>query len=854
MSRKDRFLALWGRAADLSWDLYDRAVLRRPRATLCALALVSAVCCWGLKDFRADASGDSLVLEHDDDVRFSRAISGRYDNSDFVVVAYQPPEGLFAKAALDRLKKVRDEIGRIPGVSSVITILDVPLLRNPPGPLKDLRENMKTLESPKADLRYAIEEFRTSPIYPNQLVSADLKVSAIQVNFRGEAADREMAARRALFRDKDYRKTITAAERAELGGLEARYRLYTDKVMVERHGQLVEIRGVIRRYSPEARFFLGGIPMIIDDIMGFIKSDVIVFGTAIMLFIAVTLYVIYGRIRWVLLPLGSCVLSVVLMMGGMGYAHWDVTVVSANFVTLQLILSMELAIYIISRYRELLWTKPQGSNHDLVLEAVREAFVPAFYMKLTTIVGFESLIFCDILPVVQFGWIMTLGVIVSMILIYWLVPAVMVLFPKPQAKELSERGASLTFYFARFTVNHRPVIYLATAVVAVGTAVGICRLQVENSFVDYFRKGTDIYKGMKFIDEELGGTTPIDIILQLGAPRQASEAKKAAEPAADKDFAEFGEFGQDNGDAAKYWYTAERIATVEKVHDYLGGLPETGKVLSLATLKKVAVMLNAGQPLDDLSLALLYQSVADQFRGLLITPYVSVENGEARITARIKDSRPGLRRSELIKRIRTELVTKVGLREDQFRVTGLMLLYNNLLQSLYTSQIKSIGFSLLVLFAMLWVLFRSVTISLVALLPQALASLTVLGVMGLGDISLDVMTITIVAVAMGIAVNNTIQYLYRFEREIRRDGDYLRAMHHCHLTIGNPIFYTCLTITVGFGILALSKFVPTVLFGMLIGLAMVVAFVSSQTLLPALVLLTKPFGPGKASPKPAALP
>jgi hypothetical protein len=848
LSLKEGLRALGGRARDRLWELYDRAVLRSPRASLCALALVSAVCCWGLRGFRADASGDSLVLEHDDDVRFYRAVSGRYDNSDFIVVAYQPSEGLFAKAALDRLRKVRDEIGRIPGISSVITILDVPLLRNPPGPLSDLKKNMKTLESPKAELRYAIEEFRTSPIYQDQLVSADGKATAIQVNFRVEKSDREMAARRALLRDQDYRKTLAAAERVELRGLEARYRLYKDQVAAERHGQLAAIRGIIGRYSPEARFYLGGIPMIIDDIMGYIKSDVIVFGTAILLFIMVTLYVIYGRIRWVLLPVVGCVLSVVLMMGGMGYAHWDVTVVSANFVTLQLILSTELAIYIVSRYRELLLANPLGSNHDLVLEAVQEAFVPAFYMKLTTIVGFESLIFCDILPVVQFGWIMTLGVIVSMVVIYWFVPAAMVLFPKPEAKAASEWGAPMMAFFSRFTARRRPVIYAATAVVALATAVGISRLQVENSFVDYFRKSTDIYKGLRFIDESMGGTTSIDIILQLGAPKRASEAKKPAAPASDKDFSEFGEYGRDEGDPAQYWYTAERIATVEKVHDYLSGLPEAGKVLSLATLKKMAVLLNGGAPLDDLSLAFLYQSIADQFRGLLIAPYVSIENGEARITARIKDSSPGLHRAELIKRIRSELVTQVGLREGEFRICGLMLLYNNLLQSLYTSQIKSIGFSLLVLFVMLWVLFRSVTISMVALLPQALASLTVLGVMGLAGISLDVMTITIVAVAMGIAVNNTIQYLYRFEREIRRDGDYLRAMDQCHRTIGYPIFYTCLTITVGFAILALSKFVPTVLFGMLIGLAMVVAFVSSLTLLPALVLLTKPFGTGPTDP------
>jgi hypothetical protein len=812
------------------------------------LALLSAICCWGLREFRADASGDSLVLEHDDDVRYARSVSARYENSDFVVIAYEPPEGLFAQAALQRLQIVRDQLRKIPGVSGVITLLDVPLLRNPPGPIEKLQENIKTLESPKASIRYAQEEVQTSPLYQNQLVGSDLKATAIQINFVVEAADRALIDRRAALREKDYRKTITDDERVELMKLEDGYRVYKDKVAAQRHVQLASIRSIIKKYRSEARFYIGGIPMIIDDIMAYIKSDVVVFGLGIMLFIAITLYVIYGRMRWVVLPLGSCVLSVILMMGGMGLVHWDVTVVSANFVTLQLILTMELAIYVMSRYRELLWEKPNDSNHDLVLEAVKEAFVPAFYMKLTTIVGFESLIFCDILPVVQFGWIMTLGVIVSMVLIYWIVPAVMVLFPKLEAKQESEWGAPLTFQFARFTVNQPGVIYLATLIIAGGTALGIYRLQVENSFVDYFRKDTDIYKGMKFIDESLGGTTPIEIILKLGKGKE--EAKPAA-ASTDAAFDSFGEFEAGGAEASKYWYTSERLATIEKVHDYLEKQPETGKVMSLATLKKTATTLNSGKPLDDIELTFLYNAVADQFKSLLITPYVSIENDEARLTARIRDSSPSLHRAEFIRRIKSDLVNKVGLKEDQFRISGLMLLYNNMLQSLYTSQIKSIGFSLLVLFLMLLVLFRSVTISLIALFPQALASLSVLGVMGLGGISLDVMTITIVAIAMGIAVNNTIQYVYRFEKEIQRDGNYTRAMHHCHLTVGNPIFYTSLTITVGFGILTLSKFVPTIMFGLLIGLAMVIALMSSQTLLPALMLLTKPFpAPAKAPAHP----
>ncbi|MFA5138420.1 MAG: MMPL family transporter [Elusimicrobiota bacterium] len=828
----------------LAWHLYDQAVLVRARSSLLVLTALCALLCYWAKDFRLDASGDSLVLEHDEDVRYFRVMSERYEGSDFLVITYSPIEDLFSARSLDRLKRIREELKTLKRVSSVVTILDVPLLKNPPGTLKDLKKNLKTLESPRSDLKMAVAEFAASPIYQNLLVSQDLKSTAIQVNFRTERSATALVDRRAALREKDYRKILSEVERGELKGLEIQYRRHKDAVRKRRHEDIRAVRGIIRKHSGEARFCLGGVPMIVDDIMSFIRSDLVVFGVGMLLFLVGTLYVIYRRWRWVALPVLACSVAVLVMIGGMGLAGWDVTVVSSNFISLQLILTMSLAIHIVSRYRELLRERPQEDNYALVLDATRKVFIPALYCNLTTMAGFYSLILCDILPVVQFGWMMNLGLIVSMIIVFWMLPAAIILLPKPPVDQdqESEFGRPFTDFFARVTERHRGAVYAVSLVVAVATGVGMSRLEVENSFIDYFKESTEIYRGMKFIDENLGGTTPLDIIIDLKAE---APAKPIPAPAAkpDDEFSAFDEFEEEEADPSKYWYTKPRLETIERVHDYLNGLPETGKVLSLATLYKTAGSLNGGKPFDDFDLALLYNAMSGRFKDFLVTPYASIDRDEARVSTRIKDSMKTLRRDALIKRIRKDLVEKAGLRPDQFRVSGLMLLYNNMLQSLYSSQIQTILLTVAALFAMFLFLFRSLKLALITLSPQLLASMSVLGAMGLGGVPLDVMTITIVSISVGIAVDNAIHYVHRFEREFEKDRDYVQSMHRCHRSIGNAMLYTSLSITIGFSILSLSNFVPSILFGSLTGLAMVVACISSQALLPSLIILFKPFGP-----------
>jgi predicted RND superfamily exporter protein len=282
---------------------------------------------------------------------------------------------------------------------------------------------------------------------------------------------------------------------------------------------------------------------------------------------------------------------------------------------------------------------------------------------------------------------------------------------------------------------------------------------------------------------------------------------------------------------------------VLEIHDYLDGLPETGKVISLGNMMKIAQRLTGGRELDSFELSLIYNEIPDDYRELLITPYVSVENDQVRFFVRVKDSEESLRRNELVSRIGNDLVEKLGYPEESVRLTGMMILYNNMLQSLFDTQIQTLGFVLLVLMVMFLILFRSLRIAVIGIFPNLLSIAVVLSFMGWMRIPLDIMTITIASISVGIAVDDTIHFIYRFKSEIAVGKNYIQAMHRSHNSIGFAMFYTSITIIIGFSILTLSNFIPTILFGLLIGLAMLIAVIGALTLLPALILMIKPFGP-----------
>jgi len=825
---------------------YDQLILRHPRIVIICLLAAIAFLGYQAKDFKLDASAETLLLETDEDLRYTRIIQSRYGGYDYLLMTYTPRSDLFSDKALANLARLKRELLTLKSVSSVVTILDIPLLESPPVPVKELSSNIQTLLSPTVDRDLARVELQNSPLYRNLLVSPDLKTTALQINFWTGAAYANLIARRDKILAKQIDGPLTPAEIVELKLVTEELKQSRQERKRSRHEDIAKIRAIMDNYRPDAQLFLGGISMIADDLISFIKKDLKSFGLGALLFLIVALGFIFMNKRWVILPILCCAFSAVAMMGLLGMFGWKVTVISSNFISLQLIITMAVTIHLIVRYRGLAVSNPDADHRWLIAETIRLMVTPCMFAALTTIAGFGSLLLCDILPVRTFGWMMIAGICVSLGVTFLLFPAGLTLVTKKIPRIGQKPKYSLTSLLAGLTENHGRLVLAASAALFILSVVGISRLVVENSFIDYFKETTEIHQGMKVIDQNLGGTTPLDVIVEVETAEV--EGPGSAEPQAageDSEFDEFDEFDEleEKEDDGRYWFTSYRMALVKKIHDYLEGLPEVGKVLSLGTMLKIAEKLNGGKPLDNFQLALLYGELPDRYRVVVLAPFVSVEYNQLRFTMRIKDSEKSLKRDALLKRIRHDMVAKLGLKEENVHLAGMLLLYNNMLQSLFTSQILTLGVVVAALMAIFMLLFKSAKIALIALAPNLLAIGAVLGFMGWMNIPLDMMTITIAAISIGIAVDNTIHYIYRFKNEFKTNSNYVKTMHYCHGSIGYAMYYTSVTIIMGFSILALSNFLPTIYFGLLTGLAMLIALLAALTLLPQLLIVVKPFGP-----------
>ena len=581
------------------------------------------------------------------------------------------------------------------------------------------------------------------------------------------------------------------------------------------------------------KYTLGGIPMITDDMMSFIKSDIIVFGLGVLLFIIATLWFIFRKLIWIIVPISSCFFSVLIMTGLLGLLGWKVTVISSNFIALMLILTMAMNIHMSTRFLQLREDFPNLDNLKIITMTTSKMFWPIIYTVLTTICAFLSLVFSGIKPIIDFGWMMTLGLITSFIITFTLLPTLLSFMSNNKVKVKEDTDSKITSFFGKISINNKSIIFLVTGLVVALSVVGISKLEVENSFINYFNKNTEIYKGMKLIDEKLGGTTPLEVILKF-------PEKVAVESSEDDEFESWDDEG--SKDDEKYWFTKDKIEKIQNVHNYLDNLPAVGKVLSFSSIIEVATQLNNNKPLGTLEMGVLYSKIPESIKKDIIDPYISIKDNEARISLRIIDSQDGLRRNDLINQINYDLENKLKLNKEEFKLAGVLILFNNLLQSLFKSQILTLGLVMVGIFAMFMILFRNFKLSLIGVVPNFIAAFFILGIIGLLGIPLDMMTITIAAITIGIAVDNSIHYIYRFKEEFLKNKDYNKTLKVCHSTVGVAILNTSITIVFGFSILVFSKFIPTIYFGVFTGLAMLLAMISVLTLLPSLILISKPFG------------
>ncbi len=819
--------------------IYKKITTDFSKITLFFLAILIAYSLYQSKNFNLDASSDALLLEGDPDLKYLREVNETYGSKDFLVLTYSPVSSFTEKETILNLQLLKSKIEKLTWVDSVITVIDVPLLKSTDEGLMDRLKNYKTLAYPEIDRERGFDEIINSPIYKDYVISKDGKTSGIVVYLKKD----ERLAEYIKIKDKYYEQSnevgFTKEEKLNYKKFIKEYEDYKNLYNIRNHQNITEIRDVISKYGENAKIHLGGIPMIADDMMGYIKSDIVVFGIGVFIFIVLTLWFIFRNFKWVIMPLLGCATSVVIMIGLLGSIGWKVTVISSNFIALMLILNMAMNIHLTVRFLQLKKEFPDLTKNEVVFEASKKMMLPILYTALTTICAFLSLVLSDIKPIIDFGLMMTLGLIVSFLVTFLLLPSLISLLASENEIGLKDTEKSLiTSTLGTFTKNNEIIIFGSTFLIIIFSIIGILKLEVENSFINYFNKETEIYKGMKKIDDDLGGTTPLNIILKF--PSNLKEAKSESD-----EFDEWDEDNKDNAeDKSKYWFTRDKMDKIIKVHDYLDSLPEIGKVLSFGSILRVAEDLN-NKELQSLEIAVLFSKIPEEIKKEIVSPYISVEKDEARVSVRIKDSLKDLRRNDLIEKINSELNTKLGLNKEEFKLVGVLILFNNLLQSLFKSQILTLGIVILGIFLMFFILFRNTTLSLIGVVPNFLAAFFILGIIGLLEIPLDMMTITIAAITIGIAVDNSIHYIYRFKEEFQKINNYNKTLDRCHKTVGIAILNTSITIVFGFSILVLSNFIPTIYFGMFTGIAMLLAMISVLTLLPKLILTYKPFGEEK---------
>ena len=818
-----------------------KKILTYPKLLIIFLLFLLSIATYFSKEFKLDASADTLLLENDPDLKYLREINKKYGSEEFFILTYEPKSKINIQS-INELEKFVNKINNLHWVSKTISIINAPLLQSSDEPLMDRIKNLKYITNPEIKFDVALNELVKSPVYKNLIISEDAKTLGIVVYLKDNQEYLKQISDKSMMLTVQNERQLNNEEKNKLKKINTEI-----ERLKKKQGDLIStynqaIKDLIKNQSQFADIRLSGIPMIADDMITFIKNDIVIFGIGVFAFIIFILWIVFKNLKWVSFPLINCFASILIMVGFLGGLNWKVTVISSNFIALMLILTISMNIHYLVRYIQLQNEFPKLKLLDLVIKTSSNIFYPILYAVLTTICAFMSLVFSDIKPVIDFGWMMTYGLLVSFSLSFLLLPSLILIFNPSTSITFKEKKSKFADLLAKISINFPISIYLSALFLICFSIYGISNLKVENSFINYFSSKTEIHKGMKNIDQKLGGTTPLEIILKFKKP-VATETKGEDSflGASDKkdDF-----LGEDNekklNDKYKYWFTRDKIDKIIEIHNYLENNPYIGKVLSFSSILNIAESLNEGKPLGSLEMGVLYDKLPLDIKKNIIEPYISVKDDEARISMRIKDSNPELRRKDLINTIDNDLQTKFLLSKDEYKITGVLVIFNNLLQSLFDSQIKTLGIVMFAIFVMFLILFKSITYSLIGTIPNFIAAFFVLGFIGFLNIPLDMMTITIAAITIGIAVDNSIHYIYRFREEKEKLQTNEKIIDICHHTVGKAIISTSITIVFGFSILGFSNFIPTIYFGLFTGMAMITALVLVLTLLPRLLIQFAP--------------
>ena len=819
----------------INWQL-ERPTMN-PFITILVILTFLGFFSYNIQYFELDASSDSLLLQDDEDLRYYRNIKARYGDDEFLVVTISPKIDLFDEKTIDLLTNLKKDLSKLDQIESVVSILDVPLLKSPPKSLAEIADSAPTFLSPETDKELAKIELTTSNLYRNLIISEDAKTTAMLLNIRLNVELESLIDKRDALRAKRLDSDLSAMELKKLDRLTSEVKSLRKDERNETATMVSDVRSVLDQYKSSAEIFLGGVPMITVDMIDYIQNDIQLFGLLILMFLVIALLVIFKNPQWMIVSMVCCLIGLMIMTGVLGYMSWPVTVVSANFVALLLIFSLSITVHLTVRYRELVKLFPEENHSSLIVMTMRDKLEPCLFTTITTMVGFGSLLIAGIRPVIDFGWMMLISMGVIFILVFNLFPALLSLFSKIDHQVKEDKTHKLTNAFANLVIQKPTQILILFTIVFAISISGITKLTAENQFIKAFKVDTEIFQGLSVIDSQLGGTTPLDIIIEADPDFFNVEDD---ENIIEDDFFDEAFFEDDDGEydigGDSYWYNSYRLKTIEAVHDYLESLNEAGKVISFDTTMDVLQTLNDGDEMDTFFLSVLYKKVPDDVKEALFDPYLSEDGNQLRISFRVYESYPDLQRGELLKKIKRDLTSELGLKESQVKLTGMLVLYNNVLESLITSQILTIGFVFAAIMIMFLFLFRSIKFAVIAVIPSIIASSSVLGLMGLMNIPLDIMTITIAAICIGIGVDHSIHYVHRFREEILDSSHADVAIKNAHNSTGQAIYYTSVIIILGFSILAFSNFIPTIYFGLFTAFAMLLALFANLTLLPVLLM------------------
>ena len=493
--------------------IYQNLIIRYPKGVIFFLILILGFFSIHAKNFELDASADSLILENDKDLKIFREITKRYDTKSFVIITYKPNVDLFSLESFKNIKDLKNKLENLENVHEVITLIDLPLLKAANVPLKKLDvDKIKRITDPDIDINIAKKEIIGSSIFKNLIVSEDGQLTSLIVNLKSDEQFIELLRKKNDLRAKE---KLKIKEKNELKEILLEYDKKKSNLKKINHQTIVSIREIVKEFSDTGEIHLGGVPMIADDMIEFIKSDLINFGVGVFLFIVITLIVVFREIRWVTIPLLNCFYAVLIMIGILGFVNWDVTVISSNFISLMLILTIAMNVHLAVRYKQLCSEMTNSDQNEIVFLTTEKMVWPCLYTALTTICAFTSLVFSGIKPVIDFGWMMTIGLSVTFLTSFILFPSILLLLKKKEETFNNETKHHLTGGLAYLAKNHGNKVLFLSGLLVIITIIGITKLKVENSFINYFKEKTEIYQGMKIIDEKLGGTTPLDIVINF---------------------------------------------------------------------------------------------------------------------------------------------------------------------------------------------------------------------------------------------------------------------------------------------------------------------------------------------------